>query len=268
MGHAAWPAIGAFHVDWLLALATPEHLVSLLTLSALEIVLGIDNLIFIAIVANRLPAAQRSSARRGGLIGALIMRLGLLAAISWIMGLTRPVVEAYGWSFYWRDIILIAGGIFLVYKGTGEIHARLEGEEEHSGVRGGGSPTFLATILQIMLLDIVFSIDSVITAVGMANELWVMMTAVIFAVLIMLIAAGPVAAFVNRHPTVKMLALSFLLLIGMTLIADGFGAHISKGYIYAAISFSMAVETLNQIAGRRRRRSSLQAVRPPAAGEP
>jgi predicted tellurium resistance membrane protein TerC len=260
--------IGAFDVDWLLALVTPEHLVSLLTLSAMEIVLGIDNLIFIAIVANRLPATQQAGARRGGLVGALIIRLGLLTAISWIMGLTRPVVEAYGWSFSWRDLILIAGGFFLVYKGTGEISARLEGEEEHDSARGSGHPTFLTTIVQIMLLDIVFSIDSVITAVGMANELWVMMAAVMAAVLIMLVAAGPVAAYVNRHPTVKMLALSFLLLIGMTLIADGFGAYISKGYIYAAMSFSIAVETLNQIAGRRRRPSSFQAVRPPAKGEP
>ncbi len=247
-------------MDWLTAVATPAHLLSLLTLTALEIVLGIDNLIFIAIVAGRLPEGQQANARRLGLIGALGMRLGLLTAITWIMGLTRPVIEAYGWSFSWRDIILIVGGLFLVYKGTGEIHARLEGEEEHGGTPASGHPSFLATIAQIMMLDIVFSIDSVITAVGMASELWVMMTAVVISVLIMLIASGPVAGFVNRHPTVKMLALSFLLLIGMTLIADGFGAHVSKGYIYAAIGFSCVVETLNQLAGRRRRPKAVQAA--------
>ncbi len=240
-------------MTWLAALATPEHLVSLLTLSALEIVLGIDNLIFIAIVANRLPAARQSLARRVGLMAALFMRLGLLTAITWIMRLTRPVVEAYGFAFSWRDIILIAGGLFLLYKGTAEIHTRLEGEEAHADGSAARHPSFLATIVQIMLLDIVFSIDSVITAVGMASELWVMMTAVVIAVLIMLLAADPVSAFVNRHPTVKMLALSFLLLIGMTLVADGFGAHISKGYIYAAIGFSVLVEALNQLAGRKRR---------------
>ncbi len=240
-------------MSWLLDLATPEHLVSLLTLSALEIVLGIDNLIFIAIVANRLPAARQAPARRVGLVAALFMRLLLLTAITWIMGLTRPVIAAFGFAFSWRDLILIAGGLFLVYKGTAEIHARLEGEESHEEGAARRHPTFLATIVQIMLLDIVFSIDSVITAVGMASELWVMMTAVVIAVLIMLLAADPVSAFVNRHPTVKMLALSFLLLIGMTLVADGFGAHISKGYIYAAIGFSVVVEALNQLAGRRRR---------------
>ncbi len=254
-------------MTWILDLATPEHLVSLLTLSVLEIVLGIDNLIFIAIVAGRLPPSRQAAARRLGLLGALVMRLALLAAINWIMGLTRPVIEAYGWSFSWRDIILIVGGLFLVYKGTAEIHIRLEGEESHEAAAGARHPSFAATIAQIMLLDIVFSIDSVITAVGMASELWVMMAAVIIAVLIMLIAAGPVAAFVNRHPTVKMLALSFLLLIGMTLVADGFGAHISKGYIYAAIGFSVAVEALNQLAGRKRRPQATLEERARASSE-
>lgn len=239
-------------MDTILALATPEQLIGLLTLTALEIVLGIDNLIFIAIVASRLPEAQQAGARRLGLIGALVTRLALLAAISWIMSLTRPVIEALGWSFSWRDLILIAGGLFLVYKGTAEIHARLEGEQDRDGIPKGGHPGFATTIVQIMILDIVFSIDSVITAVGMASELWVMMTAVVIAVAIMLLASDSVAKFVNKHPTVKMLALSFLLLIGMTLIAEGFGAHVSKGYIYAAIGFSIAVETLNQLAGRRR----------------
>jgi predicted tellurium resistance membrane protein TerC len=241
-------------MNWLLSLATPEHLVSLLTLAALEIVLGIDNLIFIAIVANRLPAHRQSLARRVGLIAALFMRLGLLAVISWIMRLTQPLFSVLDWSFSWRDIILIVGGLFLVYKGTAEIHERLEGDEPHTEGGTTRHPSFLATIVQIMLLDIVFSIDSVITAVGMASELWVMMTAVVIAVLVMLLAADPVSAFVNRHPTVKMLALSFLLLIGMTLVADGFGVHVPKGYIYAAIGFSIGVETLNQLAARRSRK--------------
>jgi predicted tellurium resistance membrane protein TerC len=231
----------------------PEQLVSLLTLSALEIVLGIDNLIFIAIVTSRLSVPRQALARRIGLIAALFMRVALLTVISWIMGLTRPIFMIAGQSFSWRDIILITGGAFLVYKGTIEIHARIEGGNGHESDAASQHPTFVATIGQIMLLDIVFSLDSVITAVGMASELWVMMSAVIISVVIMLVAADPTAAFVNRHPTVKMLALSFLLLIGMTLVADGFGAHISKGYIYAAIGFSVAVEGLNQLAGRRRR---------------
>ena len=236
-------------MDWL---TDPQVWASLLTLTALEIVLGIDNLIFIAILADRLPERQRNRARRLGLALALFVRLGLLASISWIFGLTAPIFELFGHDFSWRDLILIGGGLFLLFKGTREIHERIEGDDEEEGVRRGRA-SFTGVIIQILVLDIVFSLDSVITAVGMANHLWVMATAVIIAVMIMLLAAGPVSGFVNRHPTVKMLALSFLLLIGMTLLADGVGFHLPKGYIYAAIAFSILVEALNQLAARRRR---------------
>jgi len=236
-------------MDWL---TDPQVWASLLTLTALEIVLGIDNLIFIAILADRLPEHQRNRARRLGLALALFVRLGLLASISWIFGLTAPIFELFGHDFSWRDLILIGGGLFLLFKGTREIHERIEGDDEEEGVRRGRA-SFTGVIIQILVLDIVFSLDSVITAVGMANHLWVMATAVIIAVMIMLLAAGPVSGFVNRHPTVKMLALSFLLLIGMTLLADGVGFHLPKGYIYAAIAFSILVEFLNQLAARRRR---------------
>jgi predicted tellurium resistance membrane protein TerC len=238
-------------MEWL---ADPQIWASLVTLTALEIVLGIDNLVFIAILVGRLPADRRDSARRLGLALAVLTRLALLASIAWIIGLTRPVFELFEHGFSWRDIILIGGGLFLLYKGTREIHERLEGEKEgeHAGAQVAAS--FGGVIAQIMVLDIVFSLDSVITAVGMANELWVMAAAVIIAVLIMLAASGPLARFVDRHPTIKMLALSFLLLIGTTLIADGIGFHVPKGYIYAAIGFSVMVEALNQVAARRRRR--------------
>jgi predicted tellurium resistance membrane protein TerC len=237
-------------MDWL---SDPQIWASLLTLTALEIVLGIDNLVFIAILAGRLPVAQQARARLVGLALALITRLALLASIAWIIGLTRPLFEVFGHAVSWRDIILVAGGFFLLYKGTSEIHRRFEDDApqaEAISARTG----FAGIVTQIMLLDIVFSLDSVITAVGMANELWVMATAIMLAVAIMLAASGPLAAFVERHPTVKMLALSFLLLIGTTLIADGAGFHVPKGYIYAAIGFSIAVEALNQLAARRRRR--------------
>lgn len=236
-------------MDWLVDV---QVWASLLTLTALEIVLGIDNLVFITILAGRLPAERQSRARQIGLGLALITRLALLGSIAWIVGLTQPLFELFGHPVSWRDIILIGGGLFLIYKGTREIHQRLEGEVTHD--RWGRPRTsFAAIIAQIVLLDVVFSLDSVITAVGMANRFWVMATAVVIAVLIMLGASGPVSAFVNRHPTVKMLALSFLLLIGMTLVADGAGIHVPKGYIYAAIGFSVAVEALNQLAARRRK---------------
>jgi predicted tellurium resistance membrane protein TerC len=236
-------------VEWL---SDPQIWASLLTLTALEIVLGIDNLVFIAILAGRLPAERQDRARRVGLALALITRLALLASIAWIIGLTRPLFEVLGHAVSWRDIILIAGGFFLLYKGTREIHERLEGDMPPEAASRART-SFGGVVVQIMLLDIVFSLDSVITAVGMANELWVMAAAIIIAVVIMLGASGPLANFVDRHPTVKMLALSFLLLIGMTLIADGAGFHMPKGYIYAAISFSVVVELLNQLAARRRR---------------
>jgi predicted tellurium resistance membrane protein TerC len=237
-------------MEWL---TDPHIWASLVTLTALEIVLGIDNLVFIAILVGRLPEHQRDSARRLGLAMAVLSRLALLASIAWIIGLTTPLFELFDHAFSWRDIILIAGGLFLLYKGTHEIHQRLEGEGEHAATAPVAA-SFAGVIAQIMILDIVFSLDSVITAVGMANELWVMAGAVIIAVAIMLAASGPLAAFIERHPTIKMLALSFLLLIGTTLVADGVGFHVPKGYIYAAIGFSVMVEALNQMASRRRRR--------------
>jgi predicted tellurium resistance membrane protein TerC len=236
-------------VEWL---SDPQIWAGLLTLTALEIVLGIDNLVFITILAGRLPAQRRNRARQVGLALALVTRLALLGSIVWIVGLTQPILELFGHAVSWRDVILIGGGFFLLYKGTREIHRRLEGDIPHEDAARDGT-SFGTVIVQIVLLDIVFSLDSVITAVGMANEFWVMAVAVVIAVFIMLAASGPLSDFVNRHPTVKMLALSFLLLIGMTLVADGAGLHVPKGYIYAAIGFSVGVEALNQLAARRRR---------------
>ena len=245
-------------MDWL---SDPQIWASLLTLTALEIVLGIDNLVFITILAGRLPAERQDHARRIGLALALITRLALLGSIAWIVGLTQPLVEILGHAISWRDLILIGGGLFLLYKGTREIHHRLE-DNVHDNEAGPVRTSFGNVIVQIVLLDIVFSLDSVITAVGMANDFSVMAAAVVIAVIIMLVASGPVSDFVNRHPTVKMLALSFLLLIGMTLVADGVGFHVPKGYIYAAIAFSAAVEALNQLAARRRRGRRLVARDP------
>ena len=234
-------------------LSDPQAWISLLTLTALEVVLGIDNLIFVAILATRLPPGQQETARRVGLALALIMRLALLASLSWLVGLTAPVFAVLGHAFSWRDLILIGGGLFLLYKGTTEIHHRVEGEGE--GAAATGAPAaFWPIIAQIILLDIVFSLDSVITAVGMVDELAIMSAAVIIAAIAMLVASGPLAGFVNRHPTVKMLALAFLLMIALVLIADGFGVHIPKGYVYVAMGFSVAVECLNLLAARRKRR--------------
>ncbi len=236
-------------MEWL---SDPQIWASLVTLTALEIVLGVDNVIFIAILAARLPPEQQDRARKVGLALALVMRLALLASISWIVGLTYPLFTVFGIGISWRSLILIGGGLFLVYKGTHEIHESVEGAEhgtEDVIVRA----TFSGVIVQILLLDIVFSLDSVITAVGMADQLWVMATAVVIAVGVMLVLAGPLSTFVQRHPTVKMLALSFLLMIGMVLVADGFGFHVPKGYVYAAMGFSVVVECLNLLAGSRRR---------------
>jgi predicted tellurium resistance membrane protein TerC len=238
-------------------LSDPEIWASLLTLTVLEIVLGIDNLVFIALMAGRLPADSRARARKVGLGLALITRLALLGAISWIVGLTHPILVIGDHPVSWRDLVLLSGGFFLLYKGTVEIHHGMEAEQDSEGpVR---KPiAFLSVVLQIMVLDIVFSLDSVITAVGMAELYLVMAAAIVIAVGIMLLASGPLSLFIHKHPTVKMLALSFLLLVGMTLVADGAGFHVPKGYIYAAIGFSIAVETLNQIAASRRKsRSSL-----------
>ena len=237
-------------MGWLM---NPEVWASLVTLTALEIVLGIDNLVFIAILAGRLPPERQNSARRLGLALALISRLALLACIAWIIGLTRPVFDLFNHPISWRDVVLIAGGLFLLYKGTREIHRRLEGDGPEKARSGRAS--LAGMVAQIMLLDIVFSLDSVITAIGMANTLWVMATAIIVAVVIMLAASKPLADFVERHPTVKMLALSFLLLIGTSLVADALHFHIPRGYLYFAIAFSGLVEMLNQrVAGKRTKR--------------
>ena len=241
--------------DWLL---DPQIWASLLTLTVLEIVLGIDNLIFISIVAGRLPAHQQARARTVGLALALFMRLALLASISWLVGLTATVFTLGGHGFSWRDLILAGGGLFLLYKGTKEIHELVEGDD-HGEVTDAAPKrkvTFASVIGQIVVLDIVFSLDSVITAVGMADNLWVMSTAVLVAVVIMLFASGTVASFVNNHPSVKMLALAFLLLIGMVLVADGMGFHVPKGFIYAAMGFSVAVESLNLLARKKRKQPS------------
>ena len=242
--------------EWLL---DPQIWASLLTLTVLEIVLGIDNIIFIAIVAGRLPAHLQARARSVGLSLALFMRLGLLASISWLVGLTATIFSVGGHGFSWRDMILIGGGLFLLYKGTKEIHELVEGGHDEAGATDQVPPrkvSFASVIGQIIVLDIVFSLDSVITAVGMADNLWVMSAAVLIAVLIMLVASGPVANFVTRHPSVKMLALAFLLLIGMVLVADGLGFHVPKGFIYAAMGFSVAVESLNLLARRKRQLKS------------
>jgi predicted tellurium resistance membrane protein TerC len=227
-------------MEWL---TDPNIWIALLTLTVLEIVLGIDNVIFIAILAGKLPEKQRDRARVVGLGAAMFMRIALLLAIGWIMRLTEPLFELFGHAFSGRDLILVGGGLFLLAKATYEIHDKLEGTQSEHAV--GPVATFGAVIAQIMLLDIVFSLDSVITAVGMADRISVMVAAVVIAVLVMMVAARTVSEFVERHPTVKMLALSFLLLIGMSLIAEGFGQHISKGYIYFAMGFSIFVETLN-----------------------
>lgn len=224
-------------------LLTGENLIALLTLTTLEIVLGIDNIIFISILSDRLPASQKDKARIVGLSLAMFMRVALLLSINWIANLTDALFTILDHDFSGRDLILLGGGIFLLYKATSEIHAKLEGTEEHGGARGGA--TFTSVIIQILLLDIVFSLDSVITAVGMADDIEIMITAVVIAVLVMLVASGPLSAFVQEHPTVKMLALSFLLLIGMSLVAEGWHFHVPKGYVYFAMGFSVFVEMLN-----------------------
>jgi predicted tellurium resistance membrane protein TerC len=224
---------------------TAEAWIALLTLTVLEIVLGIDNVVLISILAGKLPKEQRERARKVGLSLAMLIRIGLLLSITWVMQLTSPLFTIAGFrqEISGRDLILIVGGLFLLAKATHEIHDKLEGEEGHSNTRVAAS--FGAVILQILLLDIVFSLDSVITAVGMANDVVVMVLAVIIAVGVMLISSGTIGEFVERHPTVKMLALSFLLLIGMSLVAEGFEQHIPKGYIYFAMGFSVFVEMIN-----------------------
>ena len=225
------------------SLSDPQIWIALATLTFLEIVLGVDNIIFISILSGKLPAPQQAKARRLGLLAAMGTRILLLFSLTWISKLTSPWFTIIGQEISGRDLILILGGLFLLAKSTYEIHDKLEGEEGHASKKVAAS--FASVIFQIMMLDIVFSLDSVITAVGMVRELWVMVTAVIVAVLIMMLSAEPISEFVHRHPTVKMLALSFLLLIGVSLIAEGFDQHISKGYIYFAMGFSVFVEMIN-----------------------
>lgn len=236
-------------------LTDPEIWIAFLTLTSLEIVLGIDNIVFISIVAARLPESQQAKARNIGLILAMVMRIMLLLVISWVIGLTAPLFAVLGEEVSWRDIILIVGGLFLMAKATYEIHHKLEGEEE--GVPGDRKayPSFRAVILQILILDMVFSLDSVITAVGMVEQIGVMIAAVMVAITVMLLGAGPISRFVEKHPTFKMLALSFLLLIGVMLVVEGFGQHVPKGYIYFAMAFSLFVELLNLQAKKVRRQA-------------
>jgi predicted tellurium resistance membrane protein TerC len=230
--------------------ADPHAWASLATLTALEIVLGVDNILFLSIAIAPLAPARRTSARRIGLSLALVMRIALLTGIVWIVSLSKPVVTVWGLALSWRDLIFAAGGLFLLTKGTREIHGLVEGADEATR---RAAASFLSVIVQIALFDLVFSIDSVVTAVGMAEHLSIMIGAVILAMLVMLAASGPASDFVNRHPTVKMLALSFLLLIGTALIADAAHFHIPRGYLYFAVAFSALVEALNQYAARRRR---------------
>lgn len=225
-------------------LFSPQSLISLLTLMSLEVILGIDNVIFIAILAGKLPQDQQAKARRLGIAMAVISRILLLLGITWVMRLTQPLFSLFEYSFSGKQLILLGGGLFLIAKATYEIHDKLEGAEHH-GTAGAAGAALAGVVLQIMLVDIVFSLDSVITAVGMTPHIELMIIAVIAAALVMLIFAGPISDFVAKHPTFKMLALAFLILIGVMLVAEGFGQHIDKGYIYFAMAFSLIVEVLN-----------------------
>lgn len=253
-------------------LLSPDAWAAFLALVTMEIVLGIDNLIFISIVSGKLPEAQQKNARRIGIGLALVMRLGLLSVIAWIVGLTAPVLDlgfsgstgphgepTFETAFSWRDLILIAGGIFLVWKATTEIQHKVQPEPAHTVFQTKAAAGFMAVTFQIILLDMVFSVDSILTAVGMTTHLPIMYAAVIIAVAVMFVASGPVTRFVNTNPTVVMLALAFLLMIGMVLIADGFGVHVPKGYIYAAMAFAALVEGLN-LAARKRNKSRQVAI--------
>jgi predicted tellurium resistance membrane protein TerC len=238
-------------------IASPAAWVALATLIVMEVVLGIDNLIFISILTNKLPEQHRTKARRLGISMALVLRLGLLSTVAFIVKLTTPVVEIAGHGFSWKDIILIAGGLFLLWKATSEIHHSVDpAAKADASVSAQVGMGFAAAIGQILMLDLVFSIDSIITAVGMTEHLPIMVIAVVVAVLVMLLASEPLARFINANPTVVMLALGFLIMIGMTLIAEGFGAHVPKGYVYTAMAFSAAIECLNLWARARRQRAT------------
>jgi predicted tellurium resistance membrane protein TerC len=235
-------------------LTSAEAWAALLTLTALEIVLGIDNVIFLSVIVARIPEPQASHARRIGLSLALVFRILLLTFLVWLIGLTRDVFVVSGMSFSWRDLILIGGGLFLIAKATHEIHSEVEGDGDAG--QSGGASAFFWVIAQIVVIDLVFSLDSIITAIGMASELAIMIAAVVIACVVMYASSGPVARFVAEHPTTKMLALAFLVLIGVALVADGFEFHIPRGYIYFAIAFSAAVEFFNVLAKRNRKRGA------------
>ena len=235
----------------------PAAWVALITLVVMEVVLGIDNLIFISILTNKLPSEHRDRARKIGIGLALIMRLALLGTVAWIVQLTQPIFEIFGQDFSWKDVILIGGGLFLVWKATKEIHHNVDPQEQGEDfIAKSTTTTFASAIGQILLLDLVFSIDSIITAVGMTPHLPIMFVAVIAAVTVMLVAASPLANFIEKNPSIVMLALAFLLMIGTTLIAEGMGVHVPKGYIYAAMAFSALVEVLNMMARNRRKKAS------------
>ena len=249
-------------MDWI---SNPDIWISLLTLTALEIVLGIDNLIFIAILAGKLPPERQALARNVGLALALVTRLALLFTLSWLAGLTAPIFSVLGEGISWRDIVLIGGGLFLMGKAVIEIHHKVEAAQEDRPP--GATAGFASVVIQIALIDIVFSFDSVITAVGMARHIEVMVAAIVISIAVMLVAAGPVTTFISRHPTIKMLALSFLILIGTMLVADGIGFHIPKGYIYFAMAFACLIEGLNMLvsgAGRKKRAAAKAPKAPPA----
>ena len=241
--------------DILLLMQDPTAWIALITLIVMEVVLGIDNLIFMSILTNKLPPEHRERARKIGIGLALVMRLGLLGTIAWIVQLTTPVFEAFGHGFSWKDMILIAGGLFLVWKATKEIHHNVDpADHEQDFIASSVTTGFGAAIGQILLLDLVFSVDSIITAVGMTPHLPIMVIAVVFAVTVMLVASGPLARFIEKNPTIVMLALAFLLMIGTTLIAEGMGLHVPKGYVYAAMAFSALVEVLNMLSRNKRQR--------------
>ncbi|HYC77390.1 MAG TPA: TerC family protein [Planctomycetota bacterium] len=240
-------------------LLSMQNLAAFFTLAALEIVLGIDNVVFISILAGKLPEEDRAKARRRGLFLAMFLRIALLLGISWVMNLTKPLFGVFGHVFSGRDLILLGGGLFLIAKATHEIHVKLEGPADGKAAKPA-APTFRSVIVQILLLDLVFSLDSVITAVGMSDRIEIMVAAVVVSVAVMMAFAGRIGAFIERHPTMKMLALAFLLLIGVMLMLEGFGKHVEKGYIYAAMAFSLFVEILN-LAARRRSATAPAPVR-------